>query len=96
MGELFMFQYCGDLNRFDLHRFRHLNAWSTGNGTIKRCGLFGVGMAFLEEAFIVRLGFEVSFAAPCGIPVSSWLLFYFHEFVSFLFLFFSGVVDIQP
>lgn len=27
---------CGYLNRFDLHRLMHLNAWLMGSGTIRR------------------------------------------------------------
>ena len=32
--------YCGGLNRFGPHRLMCLNAWPTGSGTIRRCGLF--------------------------------------------------------
>lgn len=37
------------LNRNGPHRLMYLNAWPIGNGTIRRCGLAGVGVA-LEEA----------------------------------------------
>jgi hypothetical protein len=39
---------CGGLNSFGPHRFTNLNAWPTGNGTTKRCGLVGGGVALLE------------------------------------------------
>lgn len=32
------------LNRFGCHRLMCLNAWPTGNGTIRRCGLVKVGV----------------------------------------------------
>jgi hypothetical protein len=32
---------CGGLSRFGPPRFTCLNAWSTGCGTIRRCGLVG-------------------------------------------------------
>ena len=40
---------CGDLNRFGPHRFMSLSTWPRGSGTIRRCGLIGVGVALLEE-----------------------------------------------
>jgi hypothetical protein len=36
-----------------------LNAWPIGSGTIRRCGLIGVGMVLLEEVYHWRRGFEV-------------------------------------
>jgi hypothetical protein len=40
---------CGSFSRFDPHTFMCLSAWPTGSGTIRRCGLAGVGVALLEE-----------------------------------------------
>ena len=40
---------CGGLNRNDPHRLMCLNAWSTGSGTLRGCGLVKVGVALLEE-----------------------------------------------
>ena len=40
---------CAGLNKFSPYRLMCLNAWPTGNGTIRRCGLIGVGVALLEE-----------------------------------------------
>jgi hypothetical protein len=37
------------LNRNRTHRLMCLNTWSIGSGTIRRCGLFGVAVPFLEE-----------------------------------------------
>jgi len=34
----------------------------TGNGTIRRCGLVGVGVALLEEVCHCEVSFEVSYA----------------------------------
>jgi len=39
---------CRGLNRFGSHRLMCLNAWPSGNGTIRRHGLVGVGVALLE------------------------------------------------
>jgi hypothetical protein len=36
---------CGGLNKNGLRRVMGLNAWPTGNGTFRRCGLDGVGVA---------------------------------------------------
>ena len=33
-----------------------LNAWSIGSGTVRRCGLVGVGVALLEEMCLGRRG----------------------------------------
>jgi hypothetical protein len=44
------------------HRFMCLNVWLLGSGTIRRCGLVGVGVALLEEVCHCRGGFEVSYA----------------------------------
>ena len=35
---------------------------SKGNGTIRRCGLVGVGVVLLEEVCHCGVGFEVSYA----------------------------------
>lgn len=32
---------CWDLNKSGPHRLTDLKAWLPGNGTIRRCGLFG-------------------------------------------------------
>ena len=40
---------CGGLNRYGFHRFMCLNAWPIRSGTIRKCGLVGVGVALLEE-----------------------------------------------
>ena len=40
---------CAYVNSYDLHRLMCLNAWPMGSGTIRRCGLIGGGMTFLEE-----------------------------------------------
>ena len=32
---------CGGLNRNDPHKLMYSNAWPTGNGTMRRCGLVG-------------------------------------------------------
>jgi hypothetical protein len=45
----FFTRVCGGLNRNGPHRLKCLNSWPTGNGTIRRCGLGGVGVALLEE-----------------------------------------------
>ena len=37
---------CGGLNKFGPHVFKCL---ANGNGTIRRCGLFEIGVALLEE-----------------------------------------------
>jgi hypothetical protein len=39
----------GGLNRFGLHRLMCLNPWPIGSGTIRKYGLVGVEMDFLEE-----------------------------------------------
>jgi hypothetical protein len=44
-----LFGDCGGLNGYGPHRLMCLNAWPIENGTIRRCGLFGVGVALLEE-----------------------------------------------
>ena len=36
---------CGVLNSFGFHRLGHLNAWTIGSGSIRRCGLLGVGVS---------------------------------------------------
>lgn len=33
--------WCGGLNRFGPYRLMSANAWPTGNGTPRRCGLLG-------------------------------------------------------
>jgi hypothetical protein len=43
-----MFPVCGGLNRNGPHRLIYLNTWHRGSGTVRRCGLIGVGVAFLE------------------------------------------------
>jgi hypothetical protein len=40
---------CSGLNRYGLHRFMCLKCLAIGSGTIRRCDLIGVGMAFLEK-----------------------------------------------
>jgi hypothetical protein len=42
------------------YRLIDLNAWLPESGTIRRCGLVGVGVAFLEEIRHWGVGFEVS------------------------------------
>jgi len=44
MGATSMKMECGGLTRFGPHRLMCLNACLTGNGTIRRCGLVGVGV----------------------------------------------------
>ena len=39
----------------------HVNACTICSGTIKRCGLVGVGVALLEEVCHCEGGFEVSY-----------------------------------
>ena len=39
----------GDLNRYDPHRCMCLSAWPIKSGSIRRCGLVGVGVVLLEE-----------------------------------------------
>jgi len=41
--------YCGGLDRYGSHRFMCLNAWPTGSGNIRRCGLVGIDVALFEE-----------------------------------------------
>ena len=38
-----------------------LNAWPTGNGTIRKCGLVGVDVGFLDKCVNVEVGFKVSY-----------------------------------
>lgn len=38
------------------------HVWPLGNITIRRCSLFGVGMAMLWKCFTVGVGFEVLYA----------------------------------
>ena len=40
---------CVGLNRHDPHKLMCSNAWLVGSGTIRRCGLVGVGVPLLEE-----------------------------------------------
>jgi hypothetical protein len=40
---------CGDLNRNGPQTLMCLNACHIGHGTIRSCGLMGVGVALLEE-----------------------------------------------
>jgi hypothetical protein len=56
------------------HRVKCLNAWPTGSGTIRRCGLVGVGVALLEEEHLYGGGFEVSVLKLCPVWNSSLLL----------------------
>ena len=44
-----MYTYCGGLNRNVPHRLMCLNAWPIGSDTIRKYGLVGLDMAFLEE-----------------------------------------------
>lgn len=55
---------CGGLDQFGPHRLMCLNMCPTENGTVRRCGLVWVAMAFLEEMWCVTvgMGFEVSYA----------------------------------
>jgi hypothetical protein len=39
----------GDLSRNSLYRLMCFNAWPIGNGTIRRSGLVGVGVALLKK-----------------------------------------------
>ena len=39
----------GGLNKFVPHRFMCLNAWPTGSGTIRRCGLVGGSVSLGSE-----------------------------------------------
>ena len=48
---------CDGLNRYGIHRFICLNAWSIESGTIRRCGFVGVGVALLEEMCHWGVGF---------------------------------------
>ena len=48
--------WCDGLNRNSLHRVMCLHAWPIGSGTIRKCGLIGVGMALLEEVCHCRGG----------------------------------------
>jgi hypothetical protein len=43
-------------------RLMYLNAWPIGSSTIRRCGLVGVGIAFVGESVSLGEGFEVSCA----------------------------------
>jgi hypothetical protein len=57
------------------HRLMYLNACPTGSGTIKRCGLLGVGVALLEEMYHCRgsfWGLICSSYAQCGTQSPSW------------------------
>ena len=40
---------CGGLNRNGPNRLMCLTAWPIGSGTIRRCGLVGVGVTLLQE-----------------------------------------------
>jgi hypothetical protein len=40
---------CGGLNRYGPHRLLYLDAWPIGSGTIRRCGLVGVGVTLFDE-----------------------------------------------
>jgi hypothetical protein len=40
---------CGGFNGYSPHRLMCLDAWPMGSGSIKRCGLVGVGVALLGE-----------------------------------------------
>jgi hypothetical protein len=56
-------EWYGGLNKNGPHRLRYLNAWIIRSGTIRRCGIVGVGVALLEEVQVtVGMGFEVSYA----------------------------------
>lgn len=48
-GEMSSVTFCGALNRYGSHRLMYLNAWPIVGGTVRRCSLAGVGVAFLEE-----------------------------------------------
>jgi hypothetical protein len=45
------FGSCSGLKRNAPHRLMCLNAWPIRNGTIRKCGLVGVGVAWLEEVW---------------------------------------------
>ena len=42
---------CGRLIRNDLHKLNVNECMAIGSGTIRRCGLIGVGVTLLEEVF---------------------------------------------
>jgi hypothetical protein len=46
---------CGGLNRYSPHRHMFLNAWPTGSGSIRRCGLVGGSVSLLGVDFEVSL-----------------------------------------
>lgn len=51
---MLMLQVCyhsGALNRYGPSGLMCLNVWSTGSGIIRRCGLFGIGVALLKEMY---------------------------------------------
>ena len=49
----------GGLNRRGPHRLICLNAWLIGSGPIRRCGLVGVDVAFLEAECHCRVSHRV-------------------------------------
>lgn len=54
------------------HRLIDLNAWSPGNGTIRRSGLVGVAVALLAE--VCHWGWVLRFQMLKSGPVSLFLL----------------------
>ena len=56
---------CG-LNRYGPHKLKCLNAWPIASGTIRRCGLVGIGMVLMEKLCHCGVSFEVSCAQ--GMP----------------------------
>ena len=74
-------EHCGDLNRFAPHSCMYLNAWPTESGTIRRCGLVGIGVTLLKEVcycvgwlccLLVLKLYPVPKEAS-WMPVESWL-----------------------
>jgi hypothetical protein len=45
---------CGDLNRFDSHKFVCLNAWLQEVALLGRCGLVGGDVVLLEEVSLCK------------------------------------------
>jgi hypothetical protein len=62
------------VSRNGTHRRMFLNAWSIGSGTIRRCGVAGVGVALLEELCHFGAGFAVSYAQATPSVAQSLLL----------------------
>ena len=69
---------CGGLNRFGSHRFMCLNAWPIGSGTIRRCGLVGVGVALMEK--VCHCGFALRSAMLKLCLVCKFSLYNFNFF----------------